>query len=240
MNKILVLLVLAICWSDAGCKNGGNITEARTGNSEQAAVEATATQTPLPTAANAAPVPAPTSQANVDITGIQPLLAHIDNPKPGERYKPSWLDDEQKSDNGFEPFCMQREISRKTVEKCGYQDAAGKILIKPAFDKVFVFSEGLAGVCPDVEQLCGYINENGRMIIKANYQSVGVFSEGLGMVAIGDVDYYKHGYLDKQGKFVIKPQYSDGEPFKNGTAQVKLRNLSFCINKKGERVECVE
>ena len=243
MNKLLIIFAAQCCLLIAGCHSVGNVIESP--NSEAVKQTQNADSAVFAFNANAKIVreaaPTPTTERRVAKADmVRTGLYHNDKPRLGEHYKPFWIEGEQ-SDNGFEPFCVQTKVKGKRIERCGYQDAKGKVLLKPIFARAYIFSEGLAGVCPEIEQLCGYINEKGQLIVKANYQGVGVFSEGLGMVAIGAADasdYEKNGYIDKEGKFVINPQYTDGEPFKNGIARVKLRNLNLCINKKDEKVEC--
>lgn len=241
MKKSLITFVVIVFLLNVNCKFERNVAEAKTDIPEQKSIPITKPQTPEQSNINATPTPTPESR--VALTVINPnesMLSHNDNPKLGGHYKPFWIEDEEKSDNGFEPFCMNQKINGKIIRKCGYQDAKGNILIKPVFNMVFVFSEGLAGVCPKQEGLCGYINEKGKLVIKW-YQFVDVFSEGLAAVTVGDVDFYKNGYIDKQGKYVIPPQYSDASAFKNGVAKVVVqRSLKKCINTKNEEVKCVD
>ncbi len=241
MNKQSLILLFCLLFI-ISCKQNNNSTQAQINKLEQNLVKSAPTATSVYVNAN--------SSQNVDDDNAKPQIAatisnlslkpeHSDNPKLGEHYKPFWIEDDEQSDNGYEPFCVNIEAEGKVITKCGYQNTDGKILIKPAFARTYVFSEGLAGVCPKMEQLCGYINERGKLVVKANYQDVDKFSEGLAGVLIGDVDFYKLGYLDKSGRFVIKPQYSDGKPFKNGVAQVEVqRSLLKCINKKNQTVKC--
>ena len=244
MGKFLIMFVLFLCFLILGCKNDASITQAQTVNVNKEAVQLAATQTPIAVNTNNSPSSNLRYQVNVSVLKQrESSLSHIEHPRIGEHYKPFWINDEDKSDNGFEPFCVQMKTAGKTVEKCGYQNDEGKILIEPRFARTYIFSEGLAGACPRIEQLCGYIDKKGQLVIKAVYQLVGNFSEGLGVVTIGAADasdYDKNGYIDKNGKFIIKPQYTDSEPFKNGIAKVKLRNINYCINKKNEEVKCPE
>lgn len=243
MNKTLLILFIVCCLFFVGCHSAGNVNELfDAGVVKQNQSVTNIPATPVPTVktdkkVNQMPTPTPEYQVKTDED--IPELPYIEHPKLGEHYKPVWIEDE-KSDNGFEPFCVQTKIKGKKIERCGYQDADGKVLIKPMFNVAYVFSEGYAGVCPKKDDLCGYINEKGEPVIKANYQFVDVFSEGLAGVKIGDVDYYKYGYINKQNKVVIKLQYTDGEPFKNGVAKVGLRSVRLCINKKDEEVKCPE
>ena len=167
-------------------------------------------------------------------------LPNAANPKLGKHYRPPYLEPDEKSDNGYEPFCIQAEINGRAERRCGYQNSKGKILIKPIFKIAYVFSEGLAGVCPKQDGLCGYINKKGKLVIKW-YQCNDKFSEGLALICVGDTDYYKYGYINKKGEYVIRPQYSNASAFKNGIAEVTVqRSLNKCINKKNENVECLK
>ena len=243
MNKILLIFVAHCCLIFVGCQSAGNVDLLSNSNIiEQNQSVANNAPTPLPaikTVKKASPTPTVKIELKADEIGGMTGLQYIDKPKLGEHYKPLWIEDEQ-SDNGFEPFCVQAKIKGKKIERCGYQDADGKVLIKPVFDTVFVFSEGLAGACPKTDHLCGYINEKGEWIIQATYQFVDIFSEGLAGVGVADTDYYKWGYINKENKVVIKLQYTDGEPFKNGIAKVGLRSVRLCINRSDEEVKCPE
>ena len=226
-----------------GCQSAGNVELLSNSNiveRNQSVSNTAPTFLPtIKTVKKASPTPTVKIEFKTDEIGGVTGLQYIDKPKLGEHYKPVWMDD-KRSDNGFEPFCVQTKIKGEKIEKCGYQDAEGKVLIKPIFDTVFVFSEGLAGVCPKSSQLCGYLNEKGILVIKANYQFVDVFSEGLAGVGIVAVDYGKWGYINKNGKVIVKLHYTDGEPFRNGIAKVKLVGLDYCINKEDEEVKCPE
>lgn len=241
VKKLSIIFVIVCCLIFVGCHSISNVAKFPDSNVvKQNQKVGDIASTPDSTVRVVQTVNlTPTPEYQVKTSGKTTGLLYNDHPKLGEHYKPGWIEAE-KSDNGFEPFCVQTKIKGKKIERCGYQDADGKVLIKPVLDTVFVFSEGLAGACPKSDHLCGYINEKGEWVIQAEYQFVEVFSEGLAGVTIEDVDYYKYGYINKQNKVVIKLQYTDGEPFKNGVAKVGLRSVRLCINKKDEEVKCPE
>ena len=240
MSKPLIIFVAQCFLLIVGCHNVGSVVE----SPDSKLIKQTSNvASVVPTSDSNAELvreSAPTPERRVaKVDMVRTGLYHSDNPRLGEHYKPFWIEDEQ-SDNGFEPFCVQRKIKGKRIEKCGYQDAEGKVLVKPMFKIVYVFSEGLAGVCPKQDGLCGYINERGKLVIKW-YQCNDKFSEGLAVICIGDTDYYKYGYINKKGKYVIRPQYSNASAFRNGIAEVTVqRSLNKCINKENENVECAK
>lgn len=122
----------------------------------------------------------------------------------------------------------------------GFIDKEGTIKIKPEFDYVEPFYEGLAMVRTDDEengQERGYINENGEMVINLqdNYDRADPFSEGLAKVRENGGGY---GYIDDSGEEVIK---CDGDiksatNFINGHAMIKEDNEYAVIDKDGEIV----
>ena len=61
--------------------------------------------------------------------------------------------------------------------KEGYIDATGRIVIKPQFQSVEYFSEGLAHVC--IGNKSGFIDKTGRFVINPQFDNARGFSEGL-------------------------------------------------------------
>src|SRR5881394_2007889 len=98
--------------------------------------------------------------------------------------------------------------------KYGFIDHTGKIVIRPMFDEVGRFSEGLAAA--RVNGKFGYINELGNFVIKPQFTLAEEFSEGLARVESADKPSYTDkefrvnipdGYIDRSGKLVIPAQY---------------------------------
>lgn len=88
--------------------------------------------------------------------------------------------------------------------KDGYMDRSGKIVIKPQFDEIGEFSEGLAAAA--IGNKYGYINKTGKFVIKPQFSSPSGFSGGIAQVMIEDeLGNYKWGYIDKTGRFIWSP-----------------------------------
>ncbi len=79
----------------------------------------------------------------------------------------------------------------KTVElypvlkdgKWGYMNKKGRVVIRPEWDYVGRYSEGLAGVREGDKW--GFIDVSGMVVIKPRFEGVGEFSEGLAPVGWG-------------------------------------------------------
>lgn len=104
----------------------------------------------------------------------------------------------------------------KTVEKYGYINKAGEIIIPPQFKYVGDFSEGLAQV--RIDKKFGYIDKTGKKIISPQFDEAGMFSEGLARITIQD----KIGYIDKTGTIKIAPQFALAGDFSEGLARVAV------------------
>ncbi|WP_370659100.1 WG repeat-containing protein, partial [Campylobacter coli] len=61
--------------------------------------------------------------------------------------------------------------------KIGFIDKSGKIIAKPEFDDVGVFSEGLAKV--KLNGKWGFIDKSGKIIVRPEFDDVDDFREGL-------------------------------------------------------------
>ena len=130
------------------------------------------------------------------------------------------------------------EIELKPVQKYGYQDETGKMVIPLQFEDAYYFYEGLAAV--ELGEVWGFINARGEMVIKPQYNRVNSFSEGLAAVNTGDYSDSKWGFIDKTGKMVIKPQYDNAGNFSGNLAAVKIGDWENgkwgCIDKTGKIV----
>ena len=130
------------------------------------------------------------------------------------------------------------EIELKPVQKYGYQDETGKMVIPLQFEHANYFHEGLAAV--ELGEVWGFINARGEMVIKPQYHSVNSFSEGLAAVNTGDYSDSKWGFIDKTGKMVIKPQYDEAGNFSGNLAAVRIGDWENgkwgCIDKTGKIV----
>lgn len=122
-----------------------------------------------------------------------------------------------------------------TLQKWGYADHTGKIVIPCTYFRVAPFHEGRAAV--ETREGWGYIDRTGLLVIKPRYKNCLPFSEGLAAVELDK----KIGYIDSDGKMVIPPSYSRARSFTEGLARVGIRKgkevpAGGFINKTGKTV----
>lgn len=146
--------------------------------------------------------------------------------------------------------------------KWGFMNKKGEVAIKPVYDDVGLFSEGLAAV--NQKGLWGYINLKGKQVIKPEFRSAWAFHEkkarvqpfdqpshfidlkgniikGNGWSAEDDFSEgrarvkvgHAFGYIDSAGIMVIQPVYSRGWNFKNGVSIVEYHDKLGVIDLQG-------
>jgi hypothetical protein len=96
--------------------------------------------------------------------------------------------------------------------KVGFIDERGSIIIKPQFDAVAEFSEGLAEA--QSKDQWGFIDATGSWVVEPRFAETKPFSEGLAAVKING----KWGFIDKVGNMVVEPQHSWVDGFSEGLA----------------------
>ena len=132
----------------------------------------------------------------------------------------------------------QEENELIPIEKYGYQDASGKIVIPLQFDEAYWFYEGLARVMKydDFGAKYGFIDKKGTTVVDLKYDDASDFSSGLAAVLDGE----KWGYIDKTGKMVIQPQFDEARDFSGNIATVRIGDWFDgkwgCIDKSGKMV----
>jgi len=118
--------------------------------------------------------------------------------------------------------------------KYGFMDRRGRIAIQPLFDRVRLFSEGMAVVA--IGGKYGYIDTRGSVIVPPKFEDAASFSEGLAAVEVGK----KWGYVDKSGRLVIEPRFGSelggGGSFSEGLAPVLFNGKMGYINHSGHFV----
>ena len=77
--------------------------------------------------------------------------------------------------------------------KYGFINTEGKEVVPPKYDKVRIFSEGLAGV--KLNGLWGVIDKEGEAVVPIKYDLIGGFRDGLAQVELNG----KWGVIDKEG-----------------------------------------
>ncbi len=97
--------------------------------------------------------------------------------------------------------------------KVGFMDKSGSIVVHPAYDDAYPFSEGLAPI--RVDNLWGYVDRTGKLVIPVRYNVATTFTEGIASVFTN-----KWGYIDHAGNFKIAPTFDQASPFCAGLAGV--------------------
>lgn len=102
------------------------------------------------------------------------------------------------------------------VDKYGYADSSGRVVVAPKYDFAWEFREGMSAV--KIGGLYGYVNDQGVEVISPTYQFAWMFSDGLSVVREGE----KFGFIDKQGKMVVPAIYDRADNFHGDRANVLL------------------
>ncbi len=114
----------------------------------------------------------------------------------------------------------------------------GLPLVQIAFERVGVFSEGLAPF-KNADKY-GFMDGHGKIVIRPRFSSVRSFREGLAAVGIfkstSDPMLSEFGFIDHDGKLVIELKYADALDFHEGLAAVYEGAGWTYINKKGEPI----
>lgn len=120
--------------------------------------------------------------------------------------------------------------------KYGFLDTLGNVVIKPQFDGVGCFNEGLVSVTIDDKK--GFIDRTGKYVVKPQYDYCNYFSQGVALVAKNG----KWGFIDKTGEEVIRLEYDRAEDFwdANGFAAVSKDGKWGLIDIKGRIVIPIE
>lgn len=110
-------------------------------------------------------------------------------------------------------------------KQVGLAKADGKVIVKPDYQTIGKFSEGLAPFKVDhkdrSKQLWGYLNTQGNEVIDGKYSEASVFGNNRGLVLYNR----QWGYIDKTGNMVIKPSYRQAAPFSGGYAVVNQTQI---------------
>jgi len=92
-------------------------------------------------------------------------------------------------------------------DKYGFININGKETIRPQFDWVSNFSEGLCAVRIDNKKLgdgkCGYIDTTGRIIINLKYDYATDFQSAQAKIELKNL----WGSIDKKGKIIVAPTH---------------------------------
>jgi hypothetical protein len=117
----------------------------------------------------------------------------------------------------------------KRLDRFGFKDDKGTVVIPAIYSGAQFFSEDLAGI-QYPKGKWGYINCAGRIAIEPQYEFVYFFSEGLGAVKRNG----KWGFVDTNGKPVIPFEYEQPEQFKHGLVKLEKNGKTLYLNRKGK------
>lgn len=160
------------------------------------------------------------------------------------------------------PFYEGLAIFDNEERKFGYINTKGEVVIKPQFEKVGEFVNGLAWARKG--EKTGFINTNGEWAINPQYDATHNFDTKSGMALVKQGDSWKYidksgtamsikleryddfhdgvamarkdeliGFIDKSGNWVIEPRYDAARDFHNGYAAVRKGDKWGLINDKG-------
>jgi hypothetical protein len=136
--------------------------------------------------------------------------------------------------NGYAKISQQYQKKRNFVDETNYYmgfiDTLGRVSIKPQYDDVSNFEDGIAHVL--VNKKMGLINTEGKYILKPSYDFIGTFKEGLAVCADGE----KYGFINESGKLVIAAKYDNAGDFGDGLAPVKNGQFWGYIDNTGKQV----
>ncbi len=129
----------------------------------------------------------------------------------------------------------------------GFIDKQGQMIIRPQFDDVGPFKEGLAAFRVGGGKngwdakgnpigRMGYIDKEGKVVIHPKFHRTYEFSEGLAVFHEKKSAGGKYGYVDRNGKIVISPIFQSADSFKEGLAATSLGDNFGYINKGGSVV----
>ncbi|WP_433351159.1 WG repeat-containing protein [Micromonospora sp. CA-111912] len=146
--------------------------------------------------------------------------------------------------DGFGPYPRSRDEILRTgrppvptydedLDRWGYADADGNLVVGTDHAEVQPFREGMAWVRRPEGARWALIDETGRTLIQANngYRAVGSFSDGLAWVSMdGTGDWMA---IDPSNIVVIPPGFDDVRPFRRGVAAVRADGGWGVVDRSG-------
>ncbi len=115
----------------------------------------------------------------------------------------------------------------------GFISKEGKIIIKPKYNDILNFNNGLAPVNENGKW--GFVNSSGEEVIKPKYNEIFGFSKGLA----GAKKDGKWGFIGSSGNTVVPFNYDVVTDFADGLAGVRKNGKWGFVNKNGvEAIQC--
>lgn len=115
--------------------------------------------------------------------------------------------------------------------KFGFLDPTGKVVIKPQFESVGYFKNGVTWA-KTTDGKVGYIDESGAWLINPQFTVGGNFDAESGMARIKTGSEW--GYTNKEGNVLRVKESTVWEDFADGLAMGKKDGLFGYFNNKGE------
>jgi len=112
--------------------------------------------------------------------------------------------------------------------KEGVINLTGNWVIKPKYESVTKFSEGLLAVKKNDKW--GYVDKQDKLIISFIFDEALEFRSGLAAARMGN----KMGLINRDGQWVIAPKYESIFGFSDGLYAAKNKGLSGYIDKQGQ------
>ncbi|MDR1500458.1 MAG: WG repeat-containing protein [Tannerellaceae bacterium] len=117
--------------------------------------------------------------------------------------------------------------------KWGYVRSDGTIILPPAYEAAYPFSEGAAALTAAGNALIAIVDERGKLTQIKDKLSIDprfpTFNDGLLLVSDGR----KWGYLNKAGVIAIDCKYAGAQPFSEGLAAVLFSEYWYYIASDG-------
>jgi hypothetical protein len=131
------------------------------------------------------------------------------------------------------PFCADGTAAVRTGSAWGLIDEHGSFVVRPDYEDIHCFSEGLAAA---KRGKWGFIDKTGSFVVPPRFDGVGDFSEGLASFESrtwphGPAFLYvsAYGFIDQTGSVVIPPTYAWTHPFKFGIAKAGTKRIDWRI-----------
>lgn len=110
----------------------------------------------------------------------------------------------------------------------GFINEHGQEMVKPQFEEVSGFSEGLCAVTKDGRS--GYINRHGSIVIPAQFSEAEDFHNGCAVVKTDSL----YGLINRNGEFLIPPAYDELSDPTDGFAIGMKNGKSAYVAKNGK------
>lgn len=140
-------------------------------------------------------------------------------------------------------YAQDLSIERNKKGKMGLVNQNGKFVVKPKYDEIGIFENGIAKV--RIKDKYGFINEKGKEILKPQFAIVEDFVNGVARVCVGakmnkkteELEGGKWGYINDEGQILIKPMYDDIDYFNEfNIAKTKKGKVYGWVSKFGKEL----